>query len=85
MKHRTLREIREAQGLTQKALAERADVAQATISHLEVGKYTPSVSTLQKVARVLGLPLDEVLGLAPSPVDQTIAPADAGGATVAEA
>ena len=34
----TLREAREAAGLTQVQLAERADVRQATISELETGK-----------------------------------------------
>lgn len=78
MSHRTLRDIRVERGLSQKALAEQANVAQATISHLETGRYAASVSTLRRVAKVLGLTLDEVLALDPTPPEEADAPPDGG-------
>ncbi|MCD7764970.1 MAG: helix-turn-helix domain-containing protein [Lachnospiraceae bacterium] len=48
---------REKAGLTQKQLAERAGMYQAEISKLERGLSNPSVETLQRLAKCMGLTL----------------------------
>lgn len=48
--------------MTQEELAERAGLKQSTISHLETGKRKPSLSTLKRLATVLGCTLDELAG-----------------------
>src|SRR5438105_5009938 len=40
---------RRAAGLTQQELAERAGVRQETLSRIESGKHTPTLSTLRKI------------------------------------
>ncbi len=52
-----LKERREQLGVTQDQLAELADVALRTIKALDSGKGNPTVSTLIKLADVLGMEL----------------------------
>jgi len=57
-----IRKLREAQGLTQEGLARKAKVTQGYVSHLEKGlKKNPSLPTLKKLARALGVPVTELL------------------------
>ncbi len=51
---RQIREIRETKNLTQKVLAERAQMPQSVIARIESGRHNPSMETLQRVARVMG-------------------------------
>ena len=53
----TLKVRREQLGVTQEQLAELADVALRTIKALDSGKGNPTVSTLMKLADVLGMEL----------------------------
>ena len=55
---------RDHRGLTQKALAEQAKMTAAQLSEIEKAKKTGSVATLQKLASVLSVTVDELL---PSP------------------
>lgn len=48
---------REELGVTQEQLAELATVALRTIKELDAGKGNPTVSTLMKLADVLGMEL----------------------------
>ncbi len=52
-----LKELREASGLTQKQLAERAGVALRTVSSLEQALYEPVWSTALALAQALGVEL----------------------------
>ena len=52
-----LRRIREANYLSLRALAERSGLAINTLSLIENGKSSPSVSTLQQLARALEIPI----------------------------
>lgn len=62
-----LRHFRTAAGLTLDALGERAGVAPSQLSLVENGKREPKLSTLQSIARELGVDLAELLsGEAPS-------------------
>lgn len=49
-------------GLTQRQIAARLGVQQATISNWIRGERTPNVESIQKLARVLGMSIHEMLG-----------------------
>jgi transcriptional regulator with XRE-family HTH domain len=51
---RLLRYARRSAGLTQRQLAERAGVPQATVGRIEAGLITPRVDTLEKLLRAAG-------------------------------
>lgn len=59
-----IKKIREWQGLTQRELAKRASLTQATISHIEGGRDI-KLSVLERVLEVLGW------GMNLSPLGQT--------------
>lgn len=50
----TLKDLRVAAGLTQVALAERANLSEFTLLKLEAGLHAPTLDTLGALARVLG-------------------------------
>jgi transcriptional regulator with XRE-family HTH domain len=50
-----LRYLRELKHLTQKQLADLADVSQATIAHIEKSTKDPSVETLRKLSEALDI------------------------------
>lgn len=56
-----LRELREAQGLTQQALAERTGVRQATVSQIESGTSRVDLDVLERLADALGKEPGELL------------------------
>lgn len=55
-----LRELREAQGWSQGALAERLDVSRQTVNALETGKYDPSLPLAFRIARMFGQPIEQI-------------------------
>ena len=58
-----IKRLRQAKGLSQRALAARVGVSAAYITMLERGKKTnPSLPTLRKLAKALGVPVTELLG-----------------------
>jgi len=50
-----IRELRDARGFSQAILAEKCLKSVETISNFERGKTIPSVTTLEKLAKVLGV------------------------------
>ena len=56
-----IRDLRWDRRLKQGELAHRAGIAQNTLSQIELGKTTPSVPTLEKIARGLNVDLSELL------------------------
>ena len=50
-----LRPLREKQALSQRDLAEKAGMAQATVNRLELGLQEARPSTLRKLAHALGV------------------------------
>lgn len=58
---RRLREIRKAKRITQQELAERAGLHLTYVGHLEAGKYHPTVFVMWKLAKALGIGLDELI------------------------
>jgi len=55
-----IRAAREARGLTQAELAARAHVGQAYLSYLEQDQREPSLSVAARLARELGIKLDDL-------------------------
>jgi transcriptional regulator with XRE-family HTH domain len=56
-----IRDLRWGARLKQVELARRAGIAQNTLSQIELGNTVPSVPTLEKIARGLGVSTDELL------------------------
>jgi XRE family transcriptional regulator, master regulator for biofilm formation len=57
-----IRQLREDRGVSQLALAKKANVAQGYISLLEAGEErNPSIAIVKKIAKALGVPATELL------------------------
>ncbi|MEU4245726.1 helix-turn-helix transcriptional regulator [Actinoplanes sp. NPDC026619] len=58
-----IRALRFAHGeMTQAALAERIGVTRQTLIAIEQGRYSPTLETAFRIARVFRVPLDDVFG-----------------------
>ena len=54
----TITKLRQQQGLTQRALAEKAKVTAAYVAMIETGvRRNPSLAILQRLAKALGVPV----------------------------
>jgi FMN phosphatase YigB (HAD superfamily)/DNA-binding Xre family transcriptional regulator len=61
-----LQAMRTQAGLTQQALCQKAGLSYSTLTKIERGAIkAPSIFTIQSIANVLGVGLDELLGAAP--------------------
>ena len=58
---KALKRIREAKGLSQAAVAKRARLTREYVNKLEAGRYDPPLSTINALARALGVPVTELL------------------------
>ena len=58
-----VRRYREARGWSQKELSEKTGLSQSGISKIETDELTPAMDTLQKIADVLGVGLNELITL----------------------
>ena len=54
-----LKELRKSKGLTQQALAEKANIDDKHLCRIENGKYFPTHATLSKLLNALDLTLEE--------------------------
>ena len=52
--------------MTQQALAEKVGVTRQTVIAIEGDKYSPSLEVAFRIARVFGVPLEEVFQYEPS-------------------
>ncbi|MBI1253388.1 MAG: helix-turn-helix domain-containing protein [Hyphomonas sp.] len=58
-----LRELREQHGgISQSALAEAIGVTRQTVIAIELGKYSPSLESAFRIARVFDLGVEDVFG-----------------------
>jgi transcriptional regulator with XRE-family HTH domain len=71
-----LRELRQQRGLSLRALAELCELSPNTISLVERGVTSPSVSTLQRLATALGVPITSFFADAPERVSVILTRAD---------
>lgn len=58
-----LKELRKSHKYTQEYVASYLDVIRQSYSHYETGRTTPSIETLNKLANLYQIPLDELLAL----------------------
>lgn len=78
---RHIREYREKHKLTQKQLAEMLYVSDRTISRWERGNGLPDIDELPRIARLLGISLNELVGEPPTVGPPTVSPPTAGQPT----
>lgn len=58
-----VKELREANGqMSQSALAKEIGVTRQTVIAIEQGKYSPSLESAFRIARVFGVGLEDVFG-----------------------
>ena len=55
-----IRELRKARKLSQEELADAVGTTRQTITSIEVGKYTASLTLAYKIAKFFGLTIEEV-------------------------
>jgi len=58
-----LTDLRAERGLTQAALAEAVGVSRKTINTVENGVFVPSTTLALKLAKALGVPVEEIFSL----------------------
>ena len=58
-----LKKLREEKGLSQESLGFEATLHRTYVSQLERGLKSPSLKTLDKIAKVLGVSLTELMAL----------------------
>ncbi len=56
-----IKHFRKLRGLTQEQLAEKADLSLNFIGIIEIGRSTPSLKSLNRIAKALGAPLHALL------------------------
>jgi putative transcriptional regulator len=56
----TLRELRSTRSMTQQELADQIGVTRQTVIAIELDKYSPSLETAFRIARVFNVPLEQV-------------------------
>jgi transcriptional regulator with XRE-family HTH domain len=71
-----LRELREGQGMSMRALAQRSGLSANALSMIERGRASPSVSTLTKLATALGVSVTEFFGQAQTRQDVVLVRSD---------
>jgi transcriptional regulator with XRE-family HTH domain len=57
-----LKTLREAKGMSQAVLAEKADLSRGYLIRLEAGRQDPTLGTLERLAGALGVPIRKLLG-----------------------
>lgn len=64
---RAIREARTTRKLSMRALASAAEMSQPFLSQIESGQTMPSLATLYRIAKVLGIPPADLLPAEPDP------------------
>jgi transcriptional regulator with XRE-family HTH domain len=57
-----LKKLREAKGMSQAALAEKAELSRGYLIRLEAGRQDPTLGTLERLAEALDMPLRKLIG-----------------------
>lgn len=61
----SLKSLLEKRGMTQRALAEKLETTEVTVSRYTSGQRTPNVETTVAIAEVLGVSIDQLVGYEP--------------------
>ena len=56
-----IRELRNKGGMTQKELAEKADISTSYLCDIEVGRTNPSLRTLERISKAFGITMKEII------------------------
>lgn len=56
-----IKRLRLEKGLSQKRLAEEAGLSQSFIHSIEVGQKSPTIRSIRKIAKALGVPVEEII------------------------
>ncbi|NFQ83940.1 helix-turn-helix transcriptional regulator [Clostridium sporogenes] len=56
-----IKKTRKKQGLTQKSLAEKANISRSYLADVENNRYNPSIDVLNKIAKSLGITAQQLL------------------------
>jgi transcriptional regulator with XRE-family HTH domain len=72
-----LRRLRQEAGLTQSQVAEAAEVADATISRIERGRFLPTQDLLERLASAVEASAAELLARQPKPRKSSLRPCEA--------
>lgn len=59
--HHTIRKLRELHQLTQEDMAERAMLSKNGYANIERGESMPSIDSLEKIAHVFGMKIEELI------------------------
>jgi transcriptional regulator with XRE-family HTH domain len=59
---KTVRQLRQAKGLSQAELAKRAGLSREYVNKIEAGKYDPPLSTINAIAEALGVTARRLMG-----------------------
>ena len=61
-----IKQLREADGMSQRELGERIGISGPAVAMWESGENRPSLTNLEKLADVLGVSIDAILGRDPA-------------------
>ena len=64
-----IKKLRKAKKLTQIELARLCNITQGTLSGYETGRYEPDMETLKLLADIFRVPIDEIVGYAPTELE----------------
>jgi len=56
-----IRKFRLEKGWSQKKLAEEAGLSQSFIHSVEAGEKSPTIRSIRKIAKALGVPVEEII------------------------
>jgi transcriptional regulator with XRE-family HTH domain len=56
-----LKELRKERGMSQEDLAARASISRTYLARLETARQDPTLSTLEKLAKALKVPVEKLL------------------------
>jgi transcriptional regulator with XRE-family HTH domain len=57
-----IKQLRKKRKMSQAALAEAAGISRTYLARLETFRHDPTLSTLEKLAKALGVPIARLLG-----------------------
>ncbi len=57
---KNIQKVRKSRGLTQQELADKIDMNRAHLGHLEQGRKSPSLETLEKIAKALKVQIKDL-------------------------
>jgi XRE family transcriptional regulator, aerobic/anaerobic benzoate catabolism transcriptional regulator len=57
----TVQTLRDKRAMTQEVLAKKAGISRGYLARVETGRHEPTLTTLRKLAKALGVPVTQLL------------------------